>query len=80
MPGKSAGELELVVEDIKANDLAIAYFNKEKLVELSEQITELSKCTVTVSLRKTEGKEATRELRKDWDLSKIVFDDIEMHA
>ena len=80
VPGKSAGELELVVEDIKANDLAIAYFNKEKLVELSEQITELSKCTVTVSLRKTEGKEATRELRKDWDLSKIVFDDIEMHA
>ena len=79
VPGKEAGELELVVEDIKANDLAIAYFNKEKLAELGEQITELSKCTVTVSLRKTEGKEAARELRKDWDLSKIVFDDIEMH-
>lgn len=78
--GKNAGELEIVVEDTRANDLAIAYFDKEKLKDLSEQITELAKSTVTVSLRKIEGKEATRELQKDWDLSKIVFDDIQMHA
>ncbi len=80
VPGKNSGELELIVEDIAANDLVITYFSKDKLSELSQRITELAKCTVSISLRKTEGKEKARELRRDWDISKIIFDNIEMNA
>ena len=29
--------------------------------------------------RKIDGREEVHELQKDWDLSRIVFDDIEMH-
>ena len=78
--GRESGALELVVADTPDNDLAISYFaNQDKLDELSEQLTDMAQCKVRVTFRKIEGKEEAHELQKDWDLSRIVFDDIEMH-
>ena len=78
--GRESGVLELVVADTPDNDLAISYFaNQDKLDELSEQLTDMAQCKVRVTFRKIEGKEEAHELQKDWDLSRIVFDDIEMH-
>lgn len=78
--GREAGTLELVVADTQDNDLAIAYFSSpDKLQELSDRLTEMAKCQVRVTFRKMEAKQEVRELQKDWDLSRIVFDDIEMH-
>lgn len=78
--GRESGALELVVADTPDNDLAISYFaNQDKLDELGEQLTDMAQCKVRVTFRKIEGKEEAHELQKDWDLSRIVFDDIEMH-
>ena len=72
--------MELVVADTPDNDLAISYFaNQDKLDELGEQLTDMAQCKVRVTFRKIEGREEAHELQKDWDLSRIVFDDIEMH-
>ena len=78
--GRESGALELVVADTPDNDLAISYFaSQDKLDELSEQLTDMAQCKVRVTFRKIEGREEVHELQKDWDLSRIVFDDIEMH-
>ena len=78
--GRESGALELVVADTPDNDLAISYFaNQDKLDELSEQLTNMAQCKVRVTFRKIDGREEVHELQKDWDLSRIVFDDIEMH-
>ena len=78
--GRESGTLELVVADTPDNDLAISYFaNQDKLDELGEQLTDMAQCKVRVTFRKIEGREEAHELQKDWDLSRIVFDDIEMH-
>ena len=78
--GRESGALELVVADTPDNDLAISYFaNQDKLDELSEQLTDMAQCKVRVTFRKIDGREEVHELQKDWDLSRIVFDDIEMH-
>lgn len=79
--GREPGTLELIIPDTRENDLAISYFSSpDKLEELSEQLTDMAQCKVRVTFRKIEGKEEVHELQKDWDLSRIVFDDIEMHA
>ena len=78
--GRESGALELVVADTPDNDLAISYFaSQDKLDELSEQLTDMAQCKVRVTFRKIEGREEVHELQKDWDLSRIVFEDIEMH-
>lgn len=78
--GRESGALELVVADTPDNDLAISYFaSQDKLDELSEQLTDMAQCKVRVTFRKIDGREEVHELQKDWDLSRIVFDDIEMH-
>lgn len=78
--GRESGALELVVADTPDNDLAISYFaSQDKLDELSEQLTDMAQCKVRVTFRKIDGREEVHELQKDWDLSRIVFEDIEMH-
>ena len=78
--GRESGALELVVADTPDNDLAISYFaSQDKLDELGEQLTDMAQCKVRVTFRKIEGREEVHELQKDWDLSRIVFEDIEMH-
>ena len=79
--GRESKSLELLVPDIPENDLAISYFSSaDKIQELAETLTEMAKCQVRVTFRKIEGREEAHELQKDWDLSRIIFDDIEMHA
>ena len=79
-PGNEAGTLELGIADIHENDLAISYFSKpDKLQEIADTLTQMAQCQVKLKFRRLEGQEQVHELQKDWDLSRIVFDDIEMH-
>lgn len=79
-PGNEAGTLELGIADIQENDLAISYFSKpDKLQEIADTLTQMAQCQVKLKFRRLEGQEQVHELQKDWDLSRIVFDDIEMH-
>lgn len=79
-PGNEAGTLELGIADIPENDLAISYFSKQdKLQEIADTLTKMAQCQVKLTFRRLEGQEKVHELQKDWDLSRIIFDDIEMH-
>ena len=74
-----------VKEQYKANENEIAdIIAKKNVIDqeiqlLSEQLTNMAQCKVRVTFRKIDGREEVHELQKDWDLSRIVFDDIEMH-
>ncbi|MGN0367724.1 MAG: DNA polymerase III subunit gamma/tau [Wujia sp.] len=80
VPNKESGSLDIVVEDVDANSMVISYFSDPGVIqEIEEKITEMTKCKVHMGFRKVAGEEAVHQLRKDWDLNCIVFDDIHMY-
>lgn len=73
-----ASTIDLFIEDVPANKLAIGYFNdKDNLDDLEDKIAEVTERRVHLNFRKTGRKEIESDQIRKWDLSKINFDNIE---
>lgn len=78
MPGDAPGTIDLVIARTPENNLAMDYFDKKVNIEaLEESIAELTERTVHIGVRKLSPKEVGDSKVKEWDLSKIKFDNIE---
>ncbi len=74
----AASTIDLFIEDIPENKLAIGYFNdRENLDDLEDKIAEVTERRVHLNFRKTGRKEIESDQIRKWDLSKINFDNIE---
>ncbi len=74
----AASTIDLFVEDIPENKLAVGYFSdRENLDDLEDKIAKVTERRVHLNFRKTgRGETQSSQIRK-WDLSKINFDNIE---
>lgn len=77
-PGETSGTIDLVIARTPENSLAIDYFDKKVNIEaLEECIAELTERVVHIGVRKVSPKEANNSAVREFDLSKINFDNIE---
>lgn len=74
----SPSTIDIFVEEIPENDLAIGYFNeRENLDDLEDRIAVITERKVHLNFRKTGRKEIKADQIRKWDLSKINFDNIQ---
>lgn len=77
-PGDAPGTIDLVIARTPENSLAMDYFdNKVNIEALEESIAALTERAVHIGVRKLSPKEAGDSRVREWDLSKIKFDNIE---
>lgn len=78
VPGDAPGTIDLVIPKDREHGLLMDYFEKKTNIEaLEASIAEMTERTVHVGLRKMAPKEIGDSNIRDWDLSKIKFDDID---
>lgn len=78
VPGETAGTLELVLADSPENFIAIQYFREQSNLEaLADTIAEFTERNVKVAMRIIKQQDYQKSDVKDWDLSKIHFNNIE---
>ncbi|MBR3834155.1 MAG: DNA polymerase III subunit gamma/tau [Lachnospiraceae bacterium] len=79
VPSKTApSTIDIFLEDIPENELALGYFNdKENVEDLEKKIAAVTERDVHVVFKKTGRREMQSDNIRKWDLSKINFDNIE---
>ncbi|MCM1272584.1 MAG: DNA polymerase III subunit gamma/tau [Clostridium sp.] len=78
VPGETAGTIDVVITDSSENFLAIQYFKEPANLEaLSDAIAEFTERNVKVAMRTIKQQDFQKSDIKDWDLSKIHFNNIE---
>ncbi|MDE6025106.1 MAG: DNA polymerase III subunit gamma/tau [Lachnospiraceae bacterium] len=78
VPGETAGTIDLVITDSPENFLAIQYFKEQSNLDaLADTIAEFTERNVKVAVRTIKQKDYQNSDIKDWDLSKIHFNNIE---
>ncbi len=79
VPSKtSPSTIDIFLEDIPENELALGYFNdKENVEDLEKKIAAVTERDVHVVFKKTGRREIQSDNIRKWDLSKINFDNIE---
>ncbi len=78
VPGETAGTIDLVLTDSPENFIAIQYFREPSNLEaLADTIAEFAERNVKVAMRTIKQQDYQKSDIKDWDLSKIHFDNIE---
>lgn len=77
-PGDAPGTIDLVIVRSPENALAMEYFDQKVNIEaLEDSIAEMTERQVHIGVRKVAPKDAVESNIREWDLSKINFDNIE---
>ncbi len=77
-PGDAPGTIDIVITKKPENELAIEYFEKKENIKILEDtIADMTERIVHIGVRKLTPKEATESRIREWDISKINFDNIE---